>query len=91
MLFMLWRLLPRGFWEWMYPPGGGEETVSEAALGVIILWFCWYELFPSSIHAMIDDSCPVGLPSTVAPQRVLKVRLPVSVSQLVITVIYIHL
>ena len=31
----------RGFWEWMYPEHGGEETVSEAALGVIILWFCW--------------------------------------------------
>ena len=29
------------FWEWMYPVSGGEEIVSEAALGVIILWFCW--------------------------------------------------
>ncbi len=31
----------RGFWDWMYPVHGGEETVSEAALGVFILWFCW--------------------------------------------------
>ena len=29
------------FWKWMYPEGGGEEPVSDAALGVIILWFCW--------------------------------------------------
>ena len=31
----------RGFWDWMYPVSGGDEAVSEAALGVIILWFCW--------------------------------------------------
>ena len=31
-----------GFWKWMYPDGGGDEQfVSDAALGVIILWFCW--------------------------------------------------
>ena len=31
-----------GFWKWMYPESGGEEQfVFDAALGVIILWFCW--------------------------------------------------
>ena len=29
------------FWDWMYPVHGGGETTSEAALGVLILWFCW--------------------------------------------------
>ena len=32
----------RDFWEWMYPVDGGGENTSEAALGVFILWFCWY-------------------------------------------------
>lgn len=32
----------RNFVEWMYPANGGSEKVGEAALGVIILWFCWY-------------------------------------------------
>eukprot|EP00731_Ephydatia_muelleri_P027859 Em0019g732a len=31
-----------GFWDWMYPVSGGDEAVSEAALGVIILWFAWF-------------------------------------------------
>lgn len=34
-------LLVRNFLEWMYPVGGGEESVEDAALGVVILWFCW--------------------------------------------------
>ena len=34
-------LLFRSFLEWMYPMSGGEESVSDAALGVVILWFCW--------------------------------------------------
>ena len=29
------------FLEWMYPIHGGGETTSEAALGVLILWFSW--------------------------------------------------
>ncbi len=26
----------------MYPVHGGDEAISEAALGVFILWFCWF-------------------------------------------------
>lgn len=33
---------PKNFLEWMYPVGGGEESVEDAALGVVILWFCWF-------------------------------------------------
>ena len=33
--------LSASFWDWMYPVHGGGETTSEAALGVLILWFCW--------------------------------------------------
>ncbi|XP_064402709.1 uncharacterized protein LOC135348427 isoform X3 [Halichondria panicea] len=33
---------PGSFWTWMYPVHGGDEAISEAALGVFILWFCWF-------------------------------------------------
>uniref|UniRef100_A0A1X7TMW8 Ammonium transporter AmtB-like domain-containing protein n=2 Tax=Amphimedon queenslandica TaxID=400682 RepID=A0A1X7TMW8_AMPQE len=33
---------PEGFWDWMYPVHGGGESTNEAALGVFILWFCWF-------------------------------------------------
>lgn len=36
------RISCSGFWGWMYPLHGGGETTSEAALGVLILWFCWW-------------------------------------------------
>jgi Amt family ammonium transporter len=36
------EVAPRNFLEWMYPVSGGEESVSDAALGVVILWFCWF-------------------------------------------------
>ncbi len=44
----------RGFWDWMYPVHGGEESVSEAALGVIILWFCWYVGMVTTMHNYIS-------------------------------------
>lgn len=37
----IYNIYYRGFWDWMYPVNGGEETVSDAALGVVILWFSW--------------------------------------------------
>lgn len=36
------EVTPRSFLEWMYPVSGGEESVTDAALGVVILWFCWF-------------------------------------------------
>ena len=32
----------RGFFDWMYPVGGGGENVESAALGVLILWTTWF-------------------------------------------------
>uniref|UniRef100_A0A1X7U2D2 Ammonium transporter AmtB-like domain-containing protein n=1 Tax=Amphimedon queenslandica TaxID=400682 RepID=A0A1X7U2D2_AMPQE len=32
----------KGFLEWMYPSGGGEENVESAALGILILWTTWF-------------------------------------------------
>ena len=46
----------------MYPVDGGGETTSEAALGVLILWFCW--LVRISVHQLLN-SIFLGLPLTV--------------------------
>ena len=35
----------------MYPPNGGSEKVGEAALGVIILWFCWLVILLLQINS----------------------------------------
>jgi Amt family ammonium transporter len=32
----------KGFLEWMYPSGGGDENVESAALGILILWTTWF-------------------------------------------------
>ena len=59
----------RDFWEWMYPVDGGGENTSEAALGVFILWFCWYIIYYLSMY----DYCVIGLLLTVDQLKVLNV------------------
>ena len=36
----------------MYPVDGGGESTNEAALGVFILWFCWYVTSTCVVHLM---------------------------------------
>lgn len=78
---------PEGFWDWMYPAHGGEETVSEAALGVFILWFCWFafncgsaesvetgfRLVPSDMRGIysMDRSAFYGIPAVIAVNMIM--------------------
>ena len=57
------------FWDWMYPVHGGGETTSEAALGVLILWFCW----SVSVVYIAIDLFFIGLHSTVVQLKVFNV------------------
>jgi Amt family ammonium transporter len=66
---------PRNFWEWMYPVDGGGENTSEAALGVFILWFCWFAFNCGSTESV--ESSPIepfpfhSIPSFIAINMIL--------------------
>ena len=51
---------PEGFWTWMYPVHGGDEAISEAALGVFILWFCWFAFNCGSTESLESESVSIS-------------------------------
>jgi ammonia channel protein AmtB len=74
----------RSFLEWMYPVSGGEESVSDAALGVVILWFCWFAFncgSTESVQVGVEETSMLprdstyypyyGIPSTIAVNMIM--------------------
>lgn len=52
----------------MYPVHGGDEAISEAALGVFILWFCWFAFNCGSTESIESKWHLTSFPISNIPQ-----------------------